>query len=55
MLLRPEHEKDVLDVQPDEPGWLLWVRRVIFYSIVWGGMLAFVLLGRWVWSIAFWD
>lgn len=55
MLIRPEYENQVLDVQPGEPRWLLWVRRVIFYTIFWGGFALFIVAGRVVWSLLFWD
>lgn len=53
LFLNEEDEKRVFETQDDDPRWLIWAQRVVYYSIVWGSLAAFVIGGAWLTRLAF--
>lgn len=53
MFLNSDEEKRAFEVQDDDPWWLIWVQRLIYYSIVIGGITAYGVLAIWLTQMAF--
>lgn len=55
MWLDRKTEKLIFGNRGDEPWWLLWLQRLVYYGCVYAGLALLVLAAYWLKTTLIWD